>query len=74
MNYRMKSELKSKPWLQPFIEDGDEDLGPAKERWREAVDLAIRQLEEMGVEVHQRMRTESGLETTALVVSQREAR
>ena len=28
-------ELQRKPWLRPFIEDGDSDLEPAKGRWQE---------------------------------------
>lgn len=74
MNKTIRDGLKNRPWLEPFIEAGDENLEPAETRWREAVDLAIRQLEEMGVEVFERMLTADGLETTALIVAEREPR
>jgi hypothetical protein len=68
MTDEMLEGLASKPWLRPFVEDDDEDLEPAEERWREAVDLAVRELEALGVVVHERAKTKSGLQTTMLLV------
>ncbi len=69
MNDEMEVELREKPWLEPFVEDGDEDLEAVEERWREAVEAAKAELRRLGVTVYTRMKTSSGLETTALLVT-----
>lgn len=69
MNDTMEEALAERPWLKPFLEDGDEDLEPAERRWSEAVREAKAELRRLGVVVHERARTRSGLETTALVLT-----
>jgi hypothetical protein len=56
------------PWLRPFVEDGDEDLGPAKKRWTDCQRSSRLALRARGVELHRRVRGRNGLSTTALAV------
>lgn len=74
MNKRMSEGLEKRPWLRPFVEDGDQSLAPAERRWNEAVELAMAELEKLGIEIYKRMKTAGGMETTALVVTGKEER
>lgn len=68
MNDTMIEGLKERPWLEPFLEDGDEDLEPARNRWRAAVKAAKAELRKLGFQLHERAKTSSGLETTMLIM------
>lgn len=61
-----KAELEKQPWLEPFIEDGDTDLQPARERYRKAMAACKAELRAAGAAIYRRMRTANGHETTAL--------
>jgi hypothetical protein len=61
-------ELKERPELRAFIEDDDEDLEPAKERWRDCQHRSRLALRARGVELHHRIRGRNGLSTTALAI------
>jgi hypothetical protein len=65
---KYRNDLAEKPWLRSFIDDGDDDLEPAKARWREAQAEARIALRHKGVELHRTMTTANGLRTTALLV------
>ena len=61
-----KAELEKHPWLEPFIEDGDPSLEPARERYGKAMAEARAELRAAGATLYRRMRTANGHETTAL--------
>ena len=65
---KMLEALEREPWLEPFIEDDDEDLDPARKRWTDAVTAAKAELRRLGVQVYERAKTAGGLETTMLLV------
>lgn len=68
-------ELAERPYLRAFIEDDDEDLEPAKERWRDCQRRSRLALRARGVDLHRRVRGRNGLSTTALAVeTEREER
>jgi hypothetical protein len=60
-------ELSESPWLEPFIEDGDDDLEPARRRYNQAVTAAHAQIRATGQTVYKRQYTTTGAETTALI-------
>ena len=70
---RHADELGESPWLRPWVEDGDEDLGAAEARYREAVTAAKVELRARGVELHRRMTTRHGLQTTCLAMTTEES-
>lgn len=72
MNDTMRIELLERPWLEPFLEPDDETLEPAEQRWDEAVEIATRELERLGIHVYRRMKPRRGIETTALLVTPEE--
>ena len=57
-------ELDAEPWLEPFVEDGENSLDAARERYGRAVIAARAELR--GQTIYRRMRTAAGHETTAL--------
>ena len=61
-------ELAERPYLRAFIEDDDHDLRPAERRWEDCQRRTRLALRARGVELHSRVRTPTGLTTTALAV------
>jgi hypothetical protein len=67
-------ELAARPWLRPFVEDGDESLEPAEKRWEDCQRRSRLALRARGVELHRRVRGHNGLTTTAVDVKPGEER
>jgi hypothetical protein len=66
-------ELDESPWLRAFVSDGDTSLDEAERRWRDAVAAAKVELRAKGVELHRRMTTRHGLQTTCLAMTTEES-
>jgi hypothetical protein len=62
------------PAVLVFIEEGEDSLNPALDRWLKAQDAARRELKVRGLEIHPRMRGANGVYTTALELSGRNDR
>jgi hypothetical protein len=59
-------ELDEAPWLRVWVEDGDESLVEARQRFDECVREATVALRARGVEVRSLVVTADGVETTML--------
>jgi hypothetical protein len=59
-------ELDEAPWLRVWVEDGDESLVEARQRFDQCVDEAMVSLRARGVEVRSLVVTAGGIETTML--------
>ena len=58
--------LDERPWLEPFIEDGDTSIDAAIERYERAMTEVRAEVRATGHAVYRRMQTADGHETTAL--------
>jgi hypothetical protein len=59
-------EIDEAPWLRVWVEDGDDSLVEARQRFEECVSEALVHLRARGVEVRSLAVTADGVETTML--------
>lgn len=65
--YRFLRALQKEPWLEPYVEDHDETIDAARERFERDQEAALRRLLNEGIQVpHRRFTKPGGLLTTGL--------
>ena len=62
----IRAALKVEPWLEDYIEDGDDSIEDARDRFDKAQQATLRRMAADGVALHRRHVESGGMLTTSI--------